>query len=1134
MFRVMVVGGLLAISLAAFSQAQEEYYVETVVQQNHSDRILTTDISADGRFLVTGSADHTVKLWDLRTGREIRTFTGHQGEVREVRIDVENGIIVSAAEKTGGAELRVWNIFSESGEREVKAGKDLTVMGVLFGKLDFEWAFEVRSFDVLPNGTLVWAEDNLGVRMGKVTKSSYDRILETNWQPTIVRYDPTHTTLVSGGQSFGRKVGTNSNEIARWNTKDNSRLSSLVTRYESIRTVCFDRSGDLLAVLSFIPDSTQLIGALAMNQDQALELFSMKTGKSLFVHTWKGIESHTMALSPDGSTIVLTNRTGSGNAQLLIIDVNQGKVIQQADAGEPEIYSMAFSPDGRTLIANGRQITFWRTNAWSAVKNIVNLDRINEVAVEGRKILTVSQGPAKTLVTTFDMETGHYEGLEGPTKGPSRFQSGRRLRCEQNKVVRVSLSGEILETVVDEVEGWDVISDVAMTNDGEFVVCLNESSPKVYVKPLTGTGKGFFLEGHRRSVNCIANAGSLLATGGNDNRIILWNLAEGKKLGELLGHNGNVQALAFNPDGTMLASGASDDYVKLWDVKKMASIETLRGHTSDVMTVAFNESGTTLVSASGDPGYYGESVLIGWDVKRKKELWRQHGNAGYTQQVLVRGTSVYSVGNDPVVRIYDLAKGKPRFIYVPISTTDFVMSAADNYYMATKGSMSHIHFVKGVQVYSFDNFDLKYNRADLVLKKLESANTALIDAHRKIYLRRLHKQRLTEAAIKAELQLPVVRIENMDSLGYIAERKEVSLSLSFDGVKSSLHSFNVWINGVPLFGTTGQQTPDRKSYKTRVKVVLTDGRNKIEVGCTTDAGVKSPREQIELVWSEKEPQDLYLVTVCTSQYRDPSMNLTYSVKDGKDMVGLFQQDKQFANVYAITLYNEQVTRENFRKIRSRLTKAKPNDEIILFMAGHGVLDAGFDFHFVTYDMDLAQPAASGISFDDIEHLMDSLHARHKVVLIDACHSGGVDKQEIEEKAEELARGMGKNTKVQRMDALKKNAFRMYYGVDNTFVELMETMYYGLGDGTGAYVISAAAGNGYAFESEQWNNGVFTYSLINGLRNAQADADSNGAVSVRELKEYLVNSVVKLTDNQQRPTCRKENPDLDFDVWTTKK
>jgi len=1132
--RLVIIGCFLVASSVAFPQVQEEYYIQTVVQQNHTDRILTTDISNDGRFLVTGSADHTVKLWDLRTGREIRTFTGHQGEVQEVRIDTENGIIVSAAEKTGGAELRIWDIFSGSGEREVKAGKDLTMMGVLFGKTDLEWAFEVRSFDVLPNGTLVWAEDNLGVRMGKVTKSSYDRILESNWEPTIVRFDPTGKVLVSGGQSFGRKVGTTSNEIARWNTKDYSRLSSLTTRYSDIRTVSFDRSGEVLAVLSFLPDTTQLLGAITTKQKQAVELFSMKSGKPLIAHTWEGEESHSMALSPDGRVIVLSNMAESGNAQLLIIDASNGKVTQQVDSGEPDIYSMAYSPDGKTLVANGRHISFWRTNSWSPVKEIVSLDRIDEVAVEGQRIFTVMHGTQKTMVTTFNMETGHYEGLEGPAEGKSRFQSGRRLVCKQNKVLRERVSGQVLETLVDSVEGWDVISDASLSEDGTFAICLNKSSPKVYVKPLTGNGKGFFLEGHRRSVNCVASSGKLLATGGNDNRIMVWDLSAGKKIGELLGHNGTIQALAFNPDGTILASGASDDYVKLWDVKKLTSIETLRGHTSDVMTVGFNETGTTLVSGSGDPGYYGESMLIAWDVKRRKEMWRQHGNAGYTRQVLISGSSVYSVGNDPIVRIYDLAKGKVRFLYIPISTVDFVISAADNYYMATKGSMSHIHFVKGVQVYSFDNFDLKYNRADLVLKKLGSSNTALIDAHRKIYLRRLRKQQLTEAAIKAELQLPVARIENMDSLGYVSDKKEVSLALSFDAVKSSLHTINVWINGVPLFGTSGQQTPERRTFKTHIRIVLINGRNKIEVGCTTQTGVKSPREQIELVWSEKEAQDLYLVTVCTSQYRDPSMNLTYSVKDGKDMVGLFQQDKQFANVHAITLYNEQVTRENFRQIRDRLARTKPDDEIILFMAGHGVLDANFDFHFVTYDMDLAAPAATGISFDDIEHLMDSLPARHKVVLIDACHSGGVDKQEIEEKAQELARGMGKNTKVQRMDALKKNAFRMYYGVDNTFVELMETMYYGLGDGTGAYVISAAAGNGYAFESEQWNNGVFTYSLINGLRNAKADANSNGTISVRELKEYLVENVVKLTDNQQRPTCRKENPDVDFDIWTSKK
>lgn len=1121
---------LCALALSRFATAQDDLHA--LIQRGHSDIIVATDISDDGRFLVTGSADHTVKLWDLSTGREIRTFTGHQGGIKEVRLDEEHDLLVSAAETTGGAELRTWSISSGSGGRTVKAGKDLTMLGVLLGDTEIQWAFEVRSFDVHPNGTLVWGEDNLGVKIGKISRAAYDRILDTPWQPTIVRYDPAYKTLVSGGRSFGRKVGTRSNEIARWNANDFSPLPSLTTRYDNIRTLCFDRSGERLAVLSFHEDSTQQIGTISHNEQQALELFSMTSGTRLFSFPWSAGESYAMALSPDGQILAYAEQRTEGNALLVIIDAVKGAIVGRVDSGEKALYSMAFSPDGRVLIANGRGVNFWRVGSWHQFRQILNLDRIEEFRVEGRKLITSIPRSDRVLVSSLDMETGRYEGWMSMASNASVLTRHGRLVCRKNQVLRVDLAGQPAEVLVDGVEGWDAVTQVKLTADEAFAVCLNENSPKVYVKPLTATGKGTFLEGHRRAVVSVASFENLLATGGRDNRILIWDIITGKKLGELAGHNTPVLALEFNPDGSLLASGSSDGYVKLWDVKKLTFIETLRGHSSDVLSLDFDASGSTLISASGEPGSYGASEIIAWNVQRRKLTWRQNGNAGYTRQVQVLGSFVYSIGNDPSVRIYDLDKGSLHFQYVPVSPADFVLSTSGNYYMGTKESMRYVHFVKGVQVYSFDNFDLKYNRPDVVLKELGSSNANLMDAHRKIYLRRLRNQGFTEAAIKTEFQLPATRILNLDSLGYLAEQNTVSLSLSFDAFRSKLHTINVWVNGVPLYGTKGLRTPDRGRYDLRVSVPLIEGLNKIEAGCTTREGVESLREQAEVIWSGKEPQDLYVVTVCTSRYRDPSMNLTYSTKDGRDLVDLFQAGKQFDHVFPVTLSDEQVTRENFLQVRKKLEQAKPNDKVVLFMAGHGILDPNLEFHFVTYDMNLAEPGANGISFEDIEHLIDSLPARHKVVLIDACHSGGIDKQEIEEKAEELARGLDKHAKVQRMDALRRNAFRLYYGVDNTFVELMETMYSGLGDGTGAYVISAAAGNGYAFESEKWNNGVFTYSLINGLRNALADADTNGQITVRELKEYLITNVVRLTDNQQRPTCRKENPDLDFIVWNT--
>ena len=59
--------------------------------------------------------------------------------------------------------------------------------------------------------------------------------------------------------------------------------------------------------------------------------------------------------------------------------------------------------------------------------------------------------------------------------------------------------------------------------------------------------------------------GTILATGGYDNILRLWDVATGRKRAELSGHTGRIESLAFSPDGRAIASGALDG-VRLWDV----------------------------------------------------------------------------------------------------------------------------------------------------------------------------------------------------------------------------------------------------------------------------------------------------------------------------------------------------------------------------------------------------------------------------------------------------------------------------------------------------------------------------------------------------------------------------------------
>ena len=79
------------------------------------------------------------------------------------------------------------------------------------------------------------------------------------------------------------------------------------------------------------------------------------------------------------------------------------------------------------------------------------------------------------------------------------------------------------------------------------------------------------------------------------------------------------------------------------------------------------------------------------------------------------------------------------------------------------------------------------------------------------------------------------------------------------------------------------------------------------------------------------------------------------------------------------------------------------------------------------------------------------------------------------------------------------------------------------------MISAAAGNSYALESDEWKNGVFTYCLLDGLKNRKADLNDDGSITVNELKEFVSKEVERLTEGAQKPTSRSENLEFDFKI-----
>lgn len=119
----------------------------------------------------------------------------------------------------------------------------------------------------------------------------------------------------------------------------------------------------------------------------------------------------------------------------------------------------------------------------------------------------------------------------------------------------------------------------------------------------------------------------------------------------------------------------------------------------------------------------------------------------------------------------------------------------------------------------------------------------------------------------------------------------------------------------------------------------------------------------------------------------------------------------------------------------------------------------------------------------------------------------------------------------RDGALKGRAFktvRRRIGLEPSF-ELMRQLFADLQRGSGASVVSSASGIEWAYEGGEWTNGVFTYVLLDGLKNGHADANRDQRVSVTEIADYVARRVPELTGGRQNPTARRESREFDFDL-----
>jgi WD40 repeat protein len=352
--------------------------------------------------------------------------------------------------------------------------------------------------------------------------------------------------------------------------------------------------------VAFSPDG-QILASSSL--DKTIILWDVETGEPigepLQGHTF-GVQS--VAFSPDGKILA----SGSSDHTIMLWNVETGEPAGQPLRGHTfDVFSVAFSPDGRILASASADQTI---RLWD-VSTILDTDFETEEPLS--EVLTGATGNVESIAFSPDgqlLASGSWDNFitlwdvstafnpEKETGGPI----GQLLNEDYTYIYSVVFSADGKKLAAGSVDDLVILWDVPTIR-----------STGVETEAPTGQS----LNGHTDSVYSVAFSpdGKLLASGGADNTIILWDVETREPIGQpLTGHLDWVTTVAFSPDGKILASGSADTTIILWDVATRQRVgQPLKAHPSEfawVMSVDFSPDGKTLAA-----GGIGDNIIL-WDV----------------------------------------------------------------------------------------------------------------------------------------------------------------------------------------------------------------------------------------------------------------------------------------------------------------------------------------------------------------------------------------------------------------------------------------------------------------------------------------------------------------------------------------
>ena len=1153
--------------------------VQIVLQKGHSNMIHGVVLSRDGRMVLTGSEDETARLWDVSSGQMIRSFVGftiHGPHLlsfgREGQVVIGDRRTVGVYEIATGREVRSFPV--QDSERSV-VSPDGRVLATSGGMV----ATKVELWDLATGKEL--SHDPAGSLAIPLAFSSDGRRLVTQRRVTGLYGDVTIWDAATGkkvktidhfGEVRAAALSADGRRLAL-QAADRTIIVKEVDTSRAVQKLSLTRSQETgrTTGFRFSPDNRLLATA---DSENLVRLWDLHTGRETKTYHGTAVD-----FSDDGKVLVVGVMDGTP----LLRNFESGTETRFSSGGTMGIVDLAVTTDGRkALVAmEDGTVKLWDLTTGQILRSIAGPAE-SSIAISRIGGLLATAGGGDGSAAVWQFMTGRKLLSVKPPRGTA-------ADIQDRTVVSLSSDGSLLAVGLrDRVSLYNVstgkeLRQLTLERQENVVEKVGK-----YVNPFAWLDEGinYTMESMARGqenmrreywVRALALSpdGKYLATA-VDMGIDLWETQTGEYHHRVLATGGvtkkteedlrtasstaNFQSLAFSSDGAMLIV-VGPNWKGRWELhpgyfknlaRGMIGLDPYQGGFSGGLFDFKREINYRGLAASLD----GKLAVLGhgrllklWDVENDKDLRNFTGHTADVTAVAITPDSrlVVSGSQDGMVKVWEAKTGREIASLMALGNEDYVTVTPDQYYRTSNSRLKGIAFRVKDQLFPFEQFDLRLNRPDIVLKRLGRTDVDTIEGYRRLYDRRLKKMGLTEEMLGTDFHLPEVELLTKD-VPVSVNASTMAFRVKANDSKYRLDRFNIFLNDVPVYGTAGLPLPERtlQTHEQEIHVPLVPGRNKIQISVLNQQGVESLKHTVYTTSSAAMASaEVYVVGIGVSEYKDKAYNLRYAAKDANDLIAAYQviekrQDRQ-STVHTLNLSNQKATRAEIMKAKEWLKQSKVNDLVVVFAAGHGMTDDKSDYYFGTHDIDPKQPALNGLPYAEFENLLDGIPALQKVLLLDTCFSGEIEKDQAVVVAQADTGGSG---------TVKMRSFKAARGVtvtadvgeaaaggtatgprlSNEMLKFQQDWFADLRRGTGAAVISSSSGNEYSLEGEQWKNGVFTYALLNGLKNRGADANQDQAITVSELQAYVIEQVRKLTEGGQNPTVRRENLESDFVVY----